>query len=405
MSIEIRSCRDPEELKRYGEIVSYVFASTEGVDEELSNTLPEWTTCAWVDGAMAATLGAFPFTMRLNGLPVPAGGVTAVGTLPTHRRQGLLRAVMTKALETMHEREQPLAILWASMGAIYQRFGYGLASSFVQYSFDPRFASFRDNEPAPGRVELLGSPEEALPTVKQVYIQWATPRNLCLHRSTALWRAGTLRPRKKDAPVYSALYRNATGEARGHVVYATEEQPSNEPGPDQVLTVQDFIALDVEAERGLWDYLRRHDLVRRVEMRGMPEDSPIPALLLEPRMLNTRVGDAIWMRVVDAERALAARPYGARGELTITVEGDAMCPWNNGTYLLETDGPTAHVRRLEREPDITVSPNVLASLLAGHRSATYFSRAGLLEARDATALRTADALFRTEYAPHCPNGF
>lgn len=404
MSIEIRSCRDAEEMQQYRRIVSYVFASTEGVDEEIANTLPEWTTCAWVDSTMAATLGALPFTMRLNGSPVPVGGVTAVGTLPGHRRQGLLRSIMAQALSTMWEREQPLAILWASMGAIYQRFGYGLASTQVQYSFDPRFTALRDDATAPGRVELLASAEDALPILKQVYIQWATPRNLCLHRSTALWRASTLRPRKKDAPVYCAVYRDAAGEPRGHVVYTTEEKPGTEPGPDQVLTVQDFIALDPEAYRGLWDYLRRHDLVRRVEMPGS-EDDPIPSLLLEPRMLNTRISDAIWMRLVDVERALPRRPYGARGELTISVEGDEMCPWNNGTFLLETDGPTSVVTRAERPADITVSPNVLASLLAGHRSATHFSRAALLQARDEHALRAADALFRTEYAPHCPNGF
>lgn len=404
MSIEIRSCRDADEIQRYGEIVSYVFASTDGVAEEIANTLPEWTTCAWVDGAMAATLGAFPFTMRLNGAPVPVGGVTAVGTLPGYRRQGLLRAIMSQALLTMRDRGQPLAILWASMGAIYQRFGYGLASSSVQYSFDPRFAGFRDDVPVPGRVELQGRVEDALPLVKQVYIQWATPRNLCLHRSTVLWRSSTLRPRKKDAPVYAAVYRDAAGDPRGHVIYTTEEKPGSEPGPDQVLTVQDFVALDPEAYRGLWDYLRRHDLVRRVELPAS-EDDPAPSILLEPRMLNTRVSDAIWMRVVDAENALQRRPYGSRGELSIAVDGDVMCPWNNRTFLLETDGLTSHVRESEREPDVTVSPNVLASLLAGHRNATYFSRAGLLVARDERTLRTADALFRPEHAPHCPNGF
>lgn len=404
MSIEIRSCRDAEEMQQYRQIISYVFASTEGVDEEVANTLPEWTTCAWVDGTMAATLGALPFTMRLNGSPVPVGGVTAVGTLPAYRRQGLLRAIMSQALLTMHDREQPLAILWASMGAIYQRFGYGLASSSVRYSFDPRFAACRDDVAAPGGVELQRSVEEALPLLKQVYLQWATPRNLCLHRSAALWRASTLRPCKKDAPVYCAVYRDAAGEPRGHIVYTTEEKPGPEPGPDQVLNVQDFIALDPEAYRGLWDYIRRHDLVGRVEMPG-PEDDPMPSLLLEPRMLNTRVSDAIWMRVVDVERALPRRPYGTRGEITISVEGDGMCPWNNGSFLLETDGQTSHVRRVDREPGITVSPNVLASLLAGHRSATYFSRAGLLQARDEHALRAADGLFRTGYAPHCPNGF
>ena len=73
MNIEIRACRDQEELKRYGEIVSYVFASTEGMDDELGTTQPDWTTCGFIDGEMVATMGTFPFTVRLNGSPVKMG--------------------------------------------------------------------------------------------------------------------------------------------------------------------------------------------------------------------------------------------------------------------------------------------------------------------------------------------
>ena len=58
-------------------------------------------------------------------------------------------------------------------------------------------------------------------------------------------------------------------------------------------------------------------------MRGcVGEDDPAPDLLLEPRMLNRRTGDAIWIRVVDVEKALPQRPYGDRGEIVFAVEGD-----------------------------------------------------------------------------------
>src|SRR6185369_3145991 len=106
--------------------------------------------------------------------------------------------------------------------------------------------------------------------------------------------------------------------------------------------------LDMDAYRGMWEFIRRHDLVGRVEMRGaVPEDDPAPDLLLEPRMLNRRTSDGIWLRVVDLEAALPKRPYGARGELTLRLEGDDVCPWNNGTYLMETDGQTTDVRRID----------------------------------------------------------
>ena len=404
MTVEIRSCRDSEELKAYQRNVNYVFASAPSPRDDLTTPAPDWTTCGWVDGKLATTLATLPFTVRLNGNAVKMCGVTAVGTLPAYRRQGLLRQVMSEALRLMHERDQHFAILWASMGAIYQRFGYGLASASVRYAVDPRFAHFQAGESAPGTIELLEK-EDAFPIIKQNYITWVQDKNLCIHRSTVLWQASTLSENVKEHPVYCAIYRNADGEVRGHAVYQTNQGHFPDTGPDQVMDVNDFIWHDMEAYRGLWDYLCSHDLVRRLDFNGVAEDDPGPELLLEPRMLNRRTSDGIWMRVVDVEKALADRPYGARGELTIRIAFDGICSWNEGTYLLETDGPSAAVRRVDREPDLTVTPNVLASLLSGYRSATHFARAGRLEARDGAVLRTADAMFRTEHAPYCPNGF
>lgn len=408
MTTEIRPCRDQDEMKLYGDIVAYVFADNDrrGVDKELASTQPDWTTCAFVDGRMATTLGAFPFTVRLNGAPVPMAGVTAVGTLPEYRRQGLLRRVMESAYEQMQERGQAIAILWASMGAIYQRFGYGLATQQAWYTFDPRFAGFEAEVPAAGRVSME-SREDAYPTLKQLYIQYATPRNMMIHRAAALWEAGIFQERKNQKP-YVAVYRNGDGEARGHLVYTTVERENREPnsGPGQVLDVRDFIALDMDAYRALWGYIRGHDLVGSVQMwNALPEDDPAPDLLLEPRVLRRGTLDGIWMRIIDVEAALPRRPYGERGELTFAIAGDSMCSRNNGTFLLETDGATTEVRRTDRPPELTMPINSLATLVSGLRTATHLCRAGRIEAHDERALPRADALFRTAYSPFCPDGF
>jgi predicted acetyltransferase len=408
MNVEIRACRDAEELAAYGKIVAYVFANndTSDVDTELGSTQPDWTTCAFVDGSMAATMGVFPFTVRLNGEPVRMGGVTAVGTLPSYRRQGLLRQIMKQGLETMRERGQAYAILWASMAAIYQRFGYGSATTRVDYKFDPRTAQLRDNRPTSGSVSLMTS-EDAFPIIKQLYIQDATPRNMALHRSTVIWRVDTLRPRHKGDAMYTVVYRNEEGEPRGYLVYGTHEATErSSPGPDQTLTVKDFVALDMEGYRALWQYILKHDLVGTVRIWAcIAEDDPAPDLLLEPRMLQRSTMDGIWMRVVDVEAAVPQRPYGSRGELTFRIEQDDLCPWNNGSFLMETDGKTTAIRRTDRKPNLTMSINSLASLLAGHRSATRLARAGLISAIREPALDTADAIFRTNYLPHLPNNF
>lgn len=404
MTVEIRALRDGEELKQYQKNVNYVFASAPSPVDDLTTPATDWTTCGFVDGQLATTFATLPFTVRLNGNPVKMGGVTAVGTLPAFRRKGLLRQVMTQALSEMRDREQSLAILWASMGAIYQRFGYGLASASVRYAVDPRFARFFESSHSTGSVELMEK-EDAFPLIKQNYILWVADKNLAIHRSTILWQASTLHAEVKDHPVYCAVYRNTDGEVTGHAVYQTKEGHFADVGPGQVMTVSDFIARDMEAYRALWEYLNAHDLVRRIDFTGVPEDDPAPELLLEPRMLQRRTSDGIWMRVVDVEKALPQRPYGNRGELTIQIEQDDVCPWNAGTYLLETDGATSAVRRVDREPDITTSVNVLSSLISGYRPASHFAKAGRLQAKDRAALRTADAIFRAEHAPYCPNGF
>ena len=403
MTIEIRSCQTPDEVKQYDAMGSYVFATPEGSAVDVP-TQADWTLCAFDGGSVVSQVGAFPFTVRLNGAPVKMAGVTMVGTLPAYRRQGLVRRLMARSFEQMRERDQPLAILWASMAAIYQRFGYGIAADSVRYTFDPRTAGLQEPFEAPGKVSLE-STTDAYETIRQLYIDWASPRNLAIHRSRALWSAGTLRADVKDRPVYASIYRNALGVPRGHIVYQTSES-SHLPrfGPNQVLTVKDFIALDLEAYRALWQYILSHDLVGEVEMRGgIGPDDPAPDLLLEPRILRKSVSDAIWMRVVDVEKACLARPYGERGELTFAL-ADTMCPWNTGTYLLETDGRTSDIRRVDRDPDITMTPNALATLLAGCRTPAHLDRAGRLSG-SIDALRRAERIFRTEYAPHCPNGF
>ena len=80
------------------------------------------------NGTIVGGAGAFPFELTVPGGVVPTAGVTVVGTFPTHRRRGVLRAMMRAQLDDVHARGEPLALLWASEDTIYGRFGYGMAS-------------------------------------------------------------------------------------------------------------------------------------------------------------------------------------------------------------------------------------------------------------------------------------
>src|SRR3954471_14018286 len=89
---------------------------------------PERSLAWFDDGRIVATTGAYTRELTVPGAVVPCAAVTAVGVVATHRRRGLLTAMMRRQLEDLRERGDSVAALWASEGAIYGRFGYGIAA-------------------------------------------------------------------------------------------------------------------------------------------------------------------------------------------------------------------------------------------------------------------------------------
>ena len=309
MAVEFRSAREAE-LEDYLRVVKYVFAvpprDAARPEAESWRLSPERTVCAFVDDQLVSTYGAYDFTVRLNGAPVSMAGVTNVGTLPGYRRRGFVRELVTRGLSDARDRGQSCAILWASYGAIYQRFGYGLASLWTSYRWDPRYGAL-SGPAASGQADVVTF-EEGRPIAERVLAQYVAPRNLMIERGKAGWDRIFEPDEPSWKPHQMVIYRDAVGEPCGYLTFRNREQENDDPGPNQYVKVGAFVALDTDAYRGLWNFLAGHDLVREIEMEGVPEDDPAPLLLLEPRSLRRRTGDGIWMRVADVERALGQQP-------------------------------------------------------------------------------------------------
>src|SRR3712207_2719573 len=83
---------------------------------------------AYEDGALIGSASSLDFMLSIPGGELPCAGVTVAVVAPTHRRRGALTMVMGALLDEAASRDVPLAALWAAEGAIYGRYGFGVAT-------------------------------------------------------------------------------------------------------------------------------------------------------------------------------------------------------------------------------------------------------------------------------------
>ncbi|MBJ36998.1 MAG: hypothetical protein CMD83_00830 [Gammaproteobacteria bacterium] len=388
-----------------GAIGAYVYAGSfgDGPDNTISQSnRPEWTLCVFVDGVMASMFSAIPFTMRANGNAVKMAGVSSVGTLPEYRRRGFVRRVMTEAFERMRAEEQAIASLWASQAAIYQRYQYAMTTVLRRYEIDTVDIGFHDGDSGSGTV-LRCPLAEAMPRLKRLYIEHIGGRMCYLHRSSALWQLTVLEDKPEDGPLHVAFCER-DGKDVGYVVYTTRPGRIDHRARSQEMKIRDLVALDLDAYRSLWSFIGAHDMVGSVTWTNAPLDDPAPELFAEPRMLHAEDREGLWLRVVDAERALAERGYDGSGTLRIGITEDSLAPWNEGVFELSASPAGATVTRVQADADLVLSPKALALLYTGRRDARLLHAWGLIEGAPDAVARAAD-IFATRTLPHAPDHF
>lgn len=367
---------------------------------------PERALGAFDGEAIVGGGAAFSFSLTVpGGGQVSAAGVTAVGVLPTHRRRGILSQLMDRQLADAHQRGEAAAILWASEGGIYQRYGYGLASLNAVLDLERERAIFRRPVEPSGTFRLLErqAASNALPSIYDT-VGARTPG--FYHRSETWWDAQILsdyEQSRRGATAQQYVLHERDGRAVGYAIYRIKPD-WGDVGTKSVLQVIEALATDAQANEQIWRYLFGVDLIARIASWIGPPDHPLVLMLAEPRRLALRLTDGLWLRIVDVAAALEARRYLADGELILDVADEVM-PDVAGRYRLLVEGGRANVAPTDDEPHLSLEIADLGAVYLGAFSFSDLARAGRTVERVGDARLRADAMFATSVAPWCPEIF
>ncbi len=404
MAIDVRPCESTQELRDALNAISHYFGH-ENSDED-AERFAGWIEvdrmhAARDDGRIVGGAGAFTYRMAVpGGGSVSAGGVTVVGVLPTHRRRGVLTAMMKAQLEDCRARGDEVAYLWASEATIYGRFGYGLASRIGATELSRERTVFAQPFEPRGTVRLLEL-ADAVELFPPLYDEVFTQRPGMFTRSRAWWETRKLNDdpaRRRGGPLNRALL-ELDGRPAGYALYRVAQDWTAGVSSGKV-TIQEVITPTPEATRELWRWLLDFDWTSQLTADLLPLDHPLFLLLAEPRRMRFQVNDGVWVRILDVQAALSARTFTGEGAVVLDVR-DAFLPETAGRFRIGAGG----IERTGEDAELSLDISALGSVYLGGFTFRELVESFRAEELAEGAAARADALFATAVDPWCAEIF
>lgn len=353
---------------------------------------------AWgaFDGATAVgSLRGIPFRLTVpGGATVPANGISMVTVSPTHRRRGLLTAMMAANLRAAAGRGDAVSILVASEWRIYGRYGFGPATEAADWTVDRHAAG---GPPPEGRLESVTA-RELRDLAPGAYDRARLLRAGGLDRPEPRWdRDLGLVHAEGGQPDWSGravVHRDDAGDVDGYLRWHATWDPS-EGGE---LTVDELVAATPGAYADLWRFALSVDLISRVRARGRQVDEALPWLVADGRAVRqTERYDKVWLRPLDVPAALAARDYGTTGRVVLEVVDPAG--YAAGRFALDAGPDGASCVRTTESAEVTLPAAALGSAYLGGHRLTTLAAAGLVDEHRAGAVARAGHLLSTDSSP------
>lgn len=347
-------------------------------------------------GEIVATIHVFSLDMRVPGNVLPMAGVSHVCVQATHRRRGIMTAMMKRVFQDIRDRGEPISGLGASESVIYGRFGYGIGTHRENWTIAREHTAFHPPIESKGQTKYVET-SEMRSVFPEVFERTGADRPGWVRRPDYVWdRIASDFDFRRDgcSANYYVVYEEDNN-ADGYVIYRTI---------GDTLKVEGLMATSRNAYTSLWQFCFGVDLKSTIIAENRPVDDPLMWMLADPRRLQRSVEDAKWLRLMNVPKALSSRCYSQSGSLVIELH-DTFCPWNEGCYELAGGPDGAECRRSSKSPELVMTASDLAATYLGGVTFSTLARAGCIDACVPEALGRADAMFSYHLKPWCPMGW
>ncbi|MCY0940925.1 GNAT family N-acetyltransferase [Streptomyces antarcticus] len=367
---------------------------------------------AYEGDSLVGFMAAHDFRLSVPGADLPCPGLTFVSVAPTHRRRGVLTALMDEQLRRTAAARRPLASLWASETVIYGRFGFGAATTGATIEIDSTRPLALRIAPDRRPLRLLGA-DEVLAVVGPLHERARAQRAGRPTRDTQRWTEEWLSEQDEEdeelGPPRVIVLGDPGEPVAGYVLYRTKSEDGGASASGVrtlgLVRVDELEADTPAAAAALWECVASLDLTGRVRAWGRPVDDPLLHFAADRDQVRaTAQFPALWLRLVDVRAALAARSWAAPVELVLELT-DARLPANAGRFRLKAGPDGAAYEPAHAAPDLTLDVRELAACYLGGTRAVELVAAGLVAEHTPGAAAALDAALRGDLLPHTADEF
>lgn len=378
-----------EHIEQYNQLLKYVFQVTKhtmqqvGWEEKefIRAKLPSFeraNVLGWFDNAnLVSQCVVYPMKVRIFSQVYDMGGLTGVGTYPEYSNQGLMHALLEKALYQMRESGQYISYLYPYSIPYYRRKGWEIVSDKITYEIqDYQLPKSRS---VPGEVRRVAATSDE---IKNTYDRFAAVSHGALIRDELAWNEYWL---WDNDDITAAVYYNEKGELAGYVIYWIA---------DEVFHIKDMIFLNEEARIGLWNFVSAHFSMISKVVGSTFTDEPL-AFMLEDAKIKEDISPYFMARIVDFQKFIELYPFKAdtRKRIWSFVLDDPMLPWNRGCFTLSIDRQgRGSVERTNRRCRDRIDIQTMTTMLLGYKRPDYLNKIGRLVCSEGTVDMLEDAI-------------